>query len=274
MNTSQLNPIPSGILATVMKLVSLTEKEDVEWYHWQHPTNDIVALHNIVEYLKMNCPKINIITGEVLLEGYELAHIILRDDFISPKEMAIGYGFGMKYYTNKQMEHFVNTLPDLQTILWLRTNGYILMPGPSIQKNILQIRKLDNQLFHTKTKGWFTKIDEEFSRKDKVASSEWLAIRKEAAPNSQGYIWNKQQNCITDLEYVPNIAELSYVVTSYRKIRGISLFCGRYVRTSSICLNDNHVIGGDFGMDGIVIYGRPDSTAEGNIGIASARRLG
>jgi len=272
---SHPNPTPSGVLGTVAKLIRLTEKEDVEWSHWQHPTNDVTARRNLAEYLQKGCPKVNdngeVVTNQ-LPEGHELACLILGDDYITPEEVATAYGHGKIAYTDEQLEHFADTLPDTQTILWLRANGYMLIAGPPTEMNLLEVRELDNKLFYSKTEGWWSESNQTFSREDKVACGEWLAIRKDEVPNSFSKTWKEQQDLLSEVEHVPNAPEVSYAVTAYFKVRGIYLLRGKYIRTSSVSAGGGHVGVGDFVEDGLRVDDGWDDGRSGGIGVASARK--
>lgn len=271
-STSQPNPTPSGVLGTVAKLIRLTEKEDVEWSHWQHPTNNVTARRNLAEYLQKGCPKVNdngeVVTNQ-LPEGHELARLILGDDYVTPEEVATAYGVS---YTDEQLEHFADALPDTQTILWLRANGYMLIAGPTTELNLLQVRDLDNQLFYSKTEGWYAEDKEKFAQADVVNAGQWLAIRKEAVPNSFSKTWDEQQDLITKVEHVPNAPEVSYAVTAYCKVRGVYLLRGKYVRTSSVDAGGVHVYVGDFDEDGLSVSDYWDGYRGDNIGVSSARK--
>jgi len=271
-STSQPNLTPSGVLGTVAKLIRLTEKEDVEWSHWQYPTNNIVARRNLAKYLQMGCPKIKD-NSEVatLPEGHELARLILGDDYITPEEMAIAYGKFV--YTPKQLEHFADTLPNTKTILWLHANGYMLIAGPPMKLNLFQIRQIDNKLFYNEIKGWWYEEKQKFAHEDKVACSKWLAIRKKAVPNSFSKTWKEQQNLITEVERVPNASEVVYVITAYFKVRGIYLLQWKYVRTSSKNNKHQHILVGLFdgrGVD-ITMYPEGDSDKVNKVGIISTK---
>lgn len=270
--SSHPNPTPSGVLGTVAKLIRLTEKEDVEWSHWQHPTNNVTARRNFAEYLQKGCPKVNdngeVVTNQ-LSEGHELARLILGDDYITPEEVATAYGTS---YTDEQLEHFADTLPDTQTILWLRANGYMLIAGPPTEMNLLEVRELDNKLFYSKTEGWWSEGNQTFSREDKVACGEWLAIRKDEVPNSFSKTWKEQQDLLSEDEHVPNAPEVSYAVTAYFKVRGIYLLRGKHVRTSSVSAGGDHVNVGVFDGDGLDVLNYWDDCRNGYIGVSSARK--
>ncbi|USN94940.1 MAG: hypothetical protein H6791_00735 [Candidatus Nomurabacteria bacterium] len=256
------------------KLIRLTEKEGIDWSHWQHPTNNPVARRNLAEYLRRGCPKLGD-NGEVIQtcfpEGHELALLILGDDYISAQEVATAYGVS---YTDEQLEHFADTLPGMEAILWLRANGYMLIAEPPTEMNLLEVRELENKLFSFKTKGWYAEDKQKFSREDKVSAGEWLAIRKEAVPNSFSKTWSEQQDLLSEDEYVPNAVEVSYAVTAYYKVRGIYLLrSNKYVRTSSVSTYSDRVDVGRFDRDGLNIRYYWEGSHLGNLGISSARKL-
>lgn len=201
---------------------------------------------------------------------YDDARSILGNDFISPEEMSAAYDI---IYTEDQLKNFGDTLPDKKTLRWYLAHNYMLVAGPPMELNLLQVRKLDNNLFDLKTKGWYAESDQKFAQNNKVTAGEWLAIRKGAAPNSFSKTWSRQQHLITEDEYVPNIPTVSYAVTAYFKVRGIYLLCDKYVRTSSISADFNPVIVGRFGEDGLRVYDCWEGEHSGGIGVASARKL-
>ena len=268
--TSHPNPTPSRVLETVAKLIRLTEKEGVKWSHWQRPTNKEKARRNLAEYLQMGCPKVNdkgeLVTNQ-LPEGHEMARFILGDDYITPEEVATTYGVG---YTDEQLENFANTLPDAQTILWRRINGYMLIAGPPTELNLLEVRELDNKLFYTETEGWYAESNQKFAQDDKVVAGEWVSIRKEEVPNSFSKTWRKQLKLITEDEHVPNAPTVSYAVTAYYKVRDIYLLSDKCVRTSSVSADGNHVCVGDHDTGGFCINHYRDHARYGHIGVSSA----
>lgn len=202
-----------------------------------------------------------------LPESHEVAHIILGDDYITPEETMEAYGFS---YTGKQLRHFADTLPDLQTILWLRANRYMLCAELPTEMNLLEIKGLDDKLFYSKIEK-YAEYGHKFSSDDKVNAGEWLAIRKGAVPNSFSKTWREQQNLLTEVEYVPNITEVSYAVTAYCKIRGVFLLQSYYVRTSSIVYG-RHIHAGRFDADGLIVHFWNDQSHI-DFGISSALKL-
>ena len=258
-------------LDTVAKFHRLLAKEGVKPDHINTPNNNIGKRRNLAEYLIMGCPKINTeceVVINQLPEGHELARLILGDDYITAEEVAKVYNFS---YSDEQLQHLEETLPDMETILWLRANEYLLIAGPSTDLNILQVRDLDNKLFSSKDGGWYSNDKEKFAKDDKVKAGEWLAIRKEAVPNSFSKTWEEQQKLITDTKHVPNASEVSYVITTYFKVREVRLFENKYVRTSSVDVDGYHVYVGSFVENGLYVNFCRDDYRSGYIGVASSR---
>jgi len=260
-------------LDTVAKFHRLLAKEGVESDHINVPNNSMVKRRNLADYLKMGCPKVNrngeVVTNQ-LPKGHELARLILGDDYITPEEVATAYGVS---YTEEQIGHFADTLPSLERITWYKANNFMLVPGFIRDLNLLQVRELDNKVFYSKTEGWYAKDKEKFATDDKVKAGEWLAIRKEAVPNSFNKTWAEQQDLITEVEHVPNAPEVSYAVTAYFKVRGIYLLRGKYVRTSSVSADGDHVNLGYLDEDGLYVHNRYwDGYRHDGFGVASARK--
>ena len=236
------------------------------------PLQSVAKRRNLVAYLEMGCPKTNgdgeIVTPQ-LPEGEDLARLILGDDYLSPEDVAKAYGWS---YTDDQLENFTETLPDMEMVMWLRSNGYMLVAGPVVDSNLLQVRDFDNKVFYSKSEGWYAKDKEKFARNNVVKAGEWLMVRKEPYPNSRSKKWDEQTVLLTDVEHVPNAPEMAYAVTAYFKVRGIYLLKGVYVRTSSVDADGRRVIVGRFGSGGLGVGGYCDDSRSDSVGVGSSRK--
>lgn len=206
------------------------------------------------------------VTGE---QKYKLARAILGNDFISPKEAAEAWGFA---YTKVQLQQFAETLPDVKVLQWLREHNYALIPGPAEPKSLLDVRALKPAHFYSKEGGWYANDNEKFSRDDKVAVK-WLALRKDAVPDSFGKNWEEQTALLSSDEYIPNAGEVSWGVTTYYMVRGVYLLPNFYVRTSSVYSDGSHVYLGGFDSVGLSVHHCFDAHRLGSLGVASARKL-
>jgi len=226
-------------------------------------------LQELIENKARMVRAVAIARGDETPKGFALAMLILGDDFISPEDVANVYE---SHYSDEQMTAFADTLPDEKTLQWLRTNGYMLLATPPSEMNLLQVRGLDNQLFYSKSEGWYAESQQTFSREDVVKAGEWLMVRKEQYFNSRSKNWDEQQKLLTEVEHVPNAPEVSYAVTAYYKVRGVYLLKGVYVRTSSVDADGYRVFVGDGGVDGLDVRNVSDDGRHDSLGVSSSRK--
>jgi hypothetical protein len=163
-----------------------------------------------------------------------------------------------------------DTLPTEEQLLWCKENGYALVCGPPTEMSLLDIRSQKSDLFYSKTGGWYA--NEKFASNDKV-SCRWLAIRKTEVPNSLEKTWNDQQKLLSEHEEVPNAAEMSWFITTYYEVRGVYLFKGVYVRTSSVYSGDRRVSVGFFGGLGLRVDGCSGDDYFCSLGVSASRKF-
>jgi len=165
------------------------------------------------------------------MRNASVARKILGVDFVTPEEMMSARP-GI-VYTNSQMAEFERTLPCGEELEFLRDQEATLVPGPQARMSLLDIRALRSEYFYCKNKkGWYSHVCEKFSREDTVGVR-WLKLRKRPIPSSIGKSWDEMRPQFSGTEYVPNVAEVSWVDTSYKAVRGSYLFSGILVWTSS-----------------------------------------
>lgn len=267
---SNIAYLDTTALDTAAKFFRTMQKAGVDF---TGPMQNTTKRANLAAYLALGCPKVNadgMVVNPTLPEGVDLARLILGNDFISPEDVANVYGFS---YSEDQLAHFADTLPDFETLMWLRTNGYMLVTGPTTDQNLLGVRALDRSLFYRKNDGdgWFEEEKQTFSRTDMVRGGRWLMLRKGDVPNSRSKNWKEQSSLVTSPEHVPNVAEVSYGVTVYRKVRGVYLLPNFYVRTSSAAAGGDRVGVGDFGEQGLGVGYDWDVIRADVLGVSSAR---
>jgi len=263
----------SNTLDTFAKYVRVMEKAGVNFDQFTLPINNRVARRNLADFLKAGCPKLIIPTNGVApsadMTGYELASAILGKDFITPEEISSTRP-GI-VYTEAQLEEFESTLPSREELDWLRDNGFMLVAGPPRSMSLLEIRDIKNEYLYSKTGGWYSNDKEKFARDDK-ATTKWLKLRKGPVPNSTRKNWSEQQPLLSDVEYVPNVAEATWSVTSYKAVRGVYLLPNVYVRTSSLDSVGARVFVGYFVAGGLCVYNRWVDLRDDFLGLASARK--
>jgi hypothetical protein len=202
------------------------------------------------------------------LPDFTFAREILGDDFISPQEIAAARGLT---YSEEQIAELQRTLPDRETLEWLKRNGYMLVAGSPSEMSLLDVRELNRNYFRSKEGGWYNESREAFARNDKV-TCRWLMLRKGIVPNSTSKTWGEQQKLLTDLELTPNVAEEVWGMTTYKAVRGVYLLGNVYARTSSVDSGGYHVSVGGFDGDGLNVTYWSVNGRHSSIGVASARK--
>lgn len=193
---------------------------------------------------------------------YARAREILGDDFISPEDVRAVYPL--------QVSDNMEELPSEDDLRWLKANGYMLLPQPHEHLSVLDVRNLDNQLFYSKTGGWYE--NHAFSRDDKTGSG-WLAIRKTPVNGSLNKSWKEQSTLLQAEEYVPNAAELCWALTIYFKVHSVYLFGGVYARTSSLDSGSYRVFVGYFDAGGLCVAYYWGDRRVSSLGLSSARKI-
>ena len=114
-------------------------------------------------------------------------------------------------YTAEQLTQLADTLPSAEVLQWCKDNGYAVVAGSPTEMSLLDVRSAKSSLFYSKTEGWYA--SQPFAANEKV-SCRWLAIRKTEVPNSLNKKWDAQQKLLSDVEQVPNAAEMSWFNTT------------------------------------------------------------
>ena len=198
---------------------------------------------------------------------YGLAQSILGADFITPEEVTKARPSIV--YTVEQITALAESLPSEDILKWCKDNGYAVMPAPPQACSTLDVREIQSAHFYTKTGGWYA--DQKFAREDKTSFG-WLLIKKTPVSNSTSKTWNEQNKLLSALEKVPNAAEMSWFITTYFEVRGVRLFEGVYVRTSSLDSGGNRVHVGDFDSDGLSVSHYWGDRRDDHIGLSAARK--
>ena len=204
---------------------------------------------------------------KIEISGYKLAKTILGKDFISPEDV-MNSRKGITY-TDEQLAMFGETVPAQEILEWCRDNNIMLVAGPNRPMSLIEIRTMKNGYFYSKEGGWYA--DQKFAESDKV-ETKWYMIRKNPAPESTSKIWIEQQALISDVETVPNSAEFTWAITTYKAVRGTYLFGGIYARTSSLGSVGGRVSVGDFDDKGLNVSNDWDSNRSSILGLSVARK--
>jgi hypothetical protein len=203
------------------------------------------------------------------MPNYDTARMILGKDFISPEDIAKARGV---VYTEEQLLHFGKTMTPSQEVLkWCRDNDYMIVAGPPRPMSLLEVRDLNQKYFYSETGGWYANDKEKFARNDKVEPW-WIMLRKKPIDDSTDKNWTEQQKLLQPAEFVPNAAEVTWAVTTYKAVRGVYLLPNVYVRTSSVDSGGYRVSVGLFDSKGLNVSYCSDDVRNVNLGLSSARK--
>ncbi len=270
------HPDPAAVMDTAAKFFRVMAKAGAPFEAFGLPVNNRTARRNLAAFLAAGCPKITLPDGNGEAKPatpYDLATMILGRDFISPEEIVGKYP--TLAYSEEQLDMLEQTLPWQKDLEWLWDNNFILVPGPATAQSLLDVRALaaNTANFCTKSGGWYAEDKQKFANNDK-ATTQWIALRKEAVPGSFNCTWAEQQAKLSGLELVPNAAEATWCICVYKSVRNISLFRTAYNRTSSVDSDGRRVIVGGLGPDWLgVVLGDWDGDRGGNVGLSSARKF-
>ncbi len=200
-------------------------------------------------------------------DSSDFARRFLGKDFLHPREIASARGLE---YSDAQVAELECTIPNGETLEWIRDNNHMLVAGPPRAMEFNDVWLLDGTHFSEDGKEYAS--SEGIFRHEKVTCG-WLVIRKGPVLGSVYKTWPDQKKLLTEGEYVPNDAELVWAATTYRVVRGVSPLMDISLRVSS------RVYGGysirvSFDETGLI---NCSSTYRffplENTGVASARRI-
>jgi hypothetical protein len=200
----------------------------------------------------------------------ENARSIMSEHFISLDEVEKAHNF---CYTEAQRIALIEATPCFETLWNLWDEGCGLMATLPTAHNLLQLKALDNPLFSRKSERWLTRSSQKFSHEDVVPECQWLAFHIKPRPDAFDMFWADQENLLTQEEYIPNVAEVAYFITTYNKARRTCLLKNVSVRTASVDASGQNVIIGDTNADGPIVRRFWNDNRKDCIGVASARRL-
>ncbi|HET8580897.1 MAG TPA: hypothetical protein VFL98_00300 [Candidatus Paceibacterota bacterium] len=170
------------------------------------------------------------------VDVYVFAAMILKDDFISPEAVMRARSLA---YSDGQREALARSLPSPDEIAWYRANDMLLMPGPPRAMSLIEIRALNPDYFYFdvmlmgagREHAWYD--EEPFARSERAGASGWIAFSTAALPDSFERTHEAEEaNSVRPLMAF-NVAEVAWVLSTYRAVRGTSLLEGTDILTAS-----------------------------------------
>jgi len=205
--------------------------------------------------------------------GYREVRGVLGENFVSPEDIGRAKGIN---YGRKLLKQLAETLPPEDVLQWLRENEYVLVAGsplPMSSSGVQQTFGLPVRLVRI---GKLT-----FSQENEIASAlrgiqdrisaGWLMFRKVPCLDSVHKVLEDQRSLLSQVEYVPNLAEAMWCIAACKAVHNIKLFPHILVRTAST-LNGNSLHIGEVTDDGAVVGSSWRTFKSIVLGIASARK--
>lgn len=196
--------------------------------------------------------------------SYDLAKKILGDDFISPEEI-MKFRKGITY-TDEQLAYFKKTIPSQEILEWCRDNDCVIIAGSNSHISFLDIRNLNRDYLYIKEDGYYNskKI---VSNNDKI-ETKWYLFYKKLFPETANKNWDYQKQ-ISECQIIPNLAEFTWFITTYKAVRDVYLFDSTLCRVSNFDSNniDYHFCVGLFDKYGFSLKEIYDDDTHPNLGV-------
>ncbi|MFC1629639.1 hypothetical protein ACFL11_00195 [Patescibacteria group bacterium] len=158
----------------------------------------------------------------------------------------------------------LSDIPYPEAVLEQLKDAHILVAVFPI--SVIEIReKVDSELFYHMP--WYN--ERPFAKESSEVS--WQLVRKTPADDSFLKNWQEQQALIGEEDEVPTAQVMVYTIVAYYLTTGEHLLEHIYVRTSSVDSGE-HVIVGDFVLNGLYINRLWISTRNDHLGVSSARK--
>jgi hypothetical protein len=199
---------------------------------------------------------------------FGLAREILGLDFISPEEIAAARGLT---YSAEQVAELERTLPNKETLEWLKRSDYYLVAGSPHEMSLLDVHELECDYFYSKEGAWYAESSIAFARNEKV-TCRWYMLCKDIVPNSTFKTWDEQKKLLSDPETAPTAVDLIWMLTCYKAVRDRCLLGHLHARTSSVGSLGRHVVVGRFSWDGLRVDSWSDSQCFAVLGLSAARK--
>jgi len=230
--------------------------------------NNTVARKNLAEYLKNGCPQFESKKTQKPILDYSLARKILGKNFIPPEDV-MDYD-ARCFYNSELIEQFHQSFLSLNNRLeWFKANNLTLLASPpkpisamDIRSSFLDIRpRFDSD--HKEIK---------FPCTDKTSTG-WLIIQKEPSQKSFNKTLLEQKELLQSNEYIPNAADISWMIALFKALHKQLLFSRCYIRTSSIGSEKNCFCVGDTIRGGLMVDDYSNNFRYDFVGLVSAIQI-
>lgn len=187
-------------------------------------------MQNLEDYIGMGCPEI-LNCCLLGVSVYDDARYLLGDDFITPEEMFMEY-------SSEEVERLQSSLPNIDFLQKCKERGHVLLPGPPKKLNLAEVRYQSLSHFNSQKQYLLNGLEqEEFFYEEVVSPMRWMTVHKGLIKSETNCsAWSEMRYMISRDEYVPNAAELAWMLTAFLSVRKVFLIEeNRFAHTSSYC---------------------------------------
>lgn len=185
---------------------------------------------NLVRYLELDCPAVNELVEYQPRKPAteELAAVLLGDRFIPPSEIVYG-GFR---HSGELLRSLADSLPSVETLVWLREHNYILVAAPPATLTLIDVYRTHQSCFRTHGEmAWFMREMHRFLDVDRVLPGRWRALSLDK-PGRPAAVTVEEKELV-EAESAMNITDVCYTLATYFTLRNPTLHIGRNYLTTS-----------------------------------------
>lgn len=198
---------------------------------------------------------------------YARARKGLYEDLVSPQELKnIG-----EEYSPAALEHFAQTIPNTEILLWCMANNCLLIPGPPKPITFCELLESNARLLMDDIAIYCHKdSDIDLVFRD-VTRTGWIIMSKKILPSSCKKNLLDQIQHLSGPERLPGAADVLWAIINFKKIRGHRLLNGQSVRTATRINDRKSIVLGPFSYDGLYVDALEDDLENEALGILVSR---
>jgi hypothetical protein len=213
------------VATTLLSLAKLAESRGVPLANLSVPLSNRKKEDNFIDFFNQDCPIVG--KGAFARTNQDNCRRLLADKYISINEMS---GPMESEYSVTAKNALNEKIPPIAMIAHIQRHGSFLVPTLPEKKSLRQLLEMDvipSFITRACKRGDF--LDTAILEPNK-----WIAINMDKHEFYLGKIYNAQRNILVPGEYVPNIAEVLYVMSLCYLTRNKKLsFERNMVRTST-----------------------------------------
>ncbi len=173
-------------------------------------------------------------------------------------------------YTLDQSFGVVSSAPDEMKLRWMGDNGFMLIPGPPDDMNLMEVLNVAPYLFPRRANQgrWFTEDIEVSFRTEVVSAARWLVLSRSCPEVTKGLSWSRQLSFVQSPLRSATLVEMVYALSLYYRVYNRLPATGFLARTSSVDKCGRHVTVSVV-HNAIHIFPTDNNTASPMLGLAT-----